>query len=384
MIDIPLKARVKCIDGEYGESVAVIVDPVAREVTHFVLDNGNSVQRMVSIDQVLGITPDSIHLNCSKQEVAKMETFLERHFIRQVVRNPDHREDLDVYVLPYASPTQVVATPAEVDRVLPGEIAVRRGTLVKATDGYVGKVGEFLVDPASGRMTHLVLQEGHFCGRKEVTLPLSAIDRIQDDAVYLKLDKKGIQSLPSVPAKRHYEFWSPRPEVELVVQVYHDRHTATGELDFVAWLQRERRINIVNAAVLVRDEDGRTSLKGTVDPDASQGHLFEAIAGGLIGLVGGSAGGAVGALEGTTGTEGLARNRLDMGFSDDFLAGLRARLQPGTSALVVLVEHESAATLREALAGEEGWALQQTLTDKRVKKLLQATGPLYVGDREAL
>lgn len=372
MIDIPLNARVECADGECGESVTVIVDPVARKVTHFVVDDENFVQRMVSIDQVVETTPDSIHLSCSKEAVAKMEPFLERHFIKQVQPNPDYYVDHHVYVLPYASPTQVVATPVEVDRVLPGEIAVRRGTLVEATDGYVGKVGEFLVDPASGRMTHLVLQEGHFWGRKEVTLPLSAIDRIQDDTVYLKLDKKGIESLPSIPVKRHYEFWWPWREVELVAQVYDDRHKAIEELDFVAWLHRERSINILNAAVLVRDEDGKTSLKETVDLGVRQGRLFGAITGGLIGLVGGPACAAVGALAGT-GTGGLAANRLDMGFSGDFLAGLQARLQPGTSALVVLVEHDSAVRLSEALAGEEGWILQQTLTDKTVEELLQAS-----------
>ncbi len=372
MIDIPLKARVECADGECGESVTVIVDPVARKVTHFVVDDGNLVQRIVSIDQVVETTPDSIHLSCSKEEVAKMEPFLERHFIKQVQPNPDYRVDHGVYVLPYASPTQIVATPVEVDRVLPGEIAVRRGTLVEATDGYVGKVGEFLVDRVNGRITHLVLQEGHFWGRMEVTLPLSAIDRIQDDTVYLKLDKKGIESLPSIPMKRDYQFWWPWREVELVVQVYHDRRRAIGELDFVAWLQRARRINILNAGALVRDDDGKTSLKETVDPNFGNGRLFGAITGGLIGLVCGPASAAVGALAGA-GTGDLAADWLDMGFSGDFLAGLRARLQPGTSALVVLGEHDSVARLSKALAGEEGWIFQQALTDKTVEELLQAS-----------
>ena len=86
----------------------------------------------------------------------------------------------------------------------PGEMTVRRGTLVDATDGCVGKVGELLVDEASGQITHVVLQEGHMWSKKEVTLPLSAIDRVLEETVYLNLDKQAIEALPSIPVKRHY------------------------------------------------------------------------------------------------------------------------------------------------------------------------------------
>ncbi len=67
------------------------------------LDGENLVQRMVSIDQVVGTTADSIHLNCSKEEVAKMEPFLEVHFIQQIWPNPDNRVEHHMCLLPYAS-----------------------------------------------------------------------------------------------------------------------------------------------------------------------------------------------------------------------------------------------------------------------------------------
>ena len=91
-----------------------------------------------------------------------------------------------------------------VERIPPGELAVRRGTRVEATDGYVGQVGEFVVEPESGHITHLVLLEGHLWAKKEVTLPLSAIDHSEGDTVYLNLDKKAVEALPTVPVRRHY------------------------------------------------------------------------------------------------------------------------------------------------------------------------------------
>jgi len=81
-------------------------------------------------------------------------------------------------------------------------LAVYRGARVEATDGKAGMLGEFLVNPLTGHISHLILMEGHLWGKKEVTIPVSAIDRIEEDTVYLKLDKKAVESLPSEPVRR--------------------------------------------------------------------------------------------------------------------------------------------------------------------------------------
>ena len=105
---------------------------------------------------------------------------------------------------PWATPMEVSYVEEVVERIPPGELAVRRGTRVEATDGHVGQVGEFVVEPESGHITHLILLEGHLWAKKEVTLPLSAIDHSEGDTVYLNLDKKAVEALPSVPVRRHY------------------------------------------------------------------------------------------------------------------------------------------------------------------------------------
>ena len=46
------------------------------------------------------------------------------------------------------------------------------GASVEATDGQVGRVQEFVIDPQNNRVTHLVLHEGHLWGKKDVTIPL--------------------------------------------------------------------------------------------------------------------------------------------------------------------------------------------------------------------
>jgi uncharacterized membrane protein len=161
------------------------------------------------------------------------------------------------------------------------------------------------------------------------------------------------------------------PENGCPVRVEPDQ--ASIALEFLKDVQRKQRdgLKIVNAAVLVKDADGEVSLKETGDLGAGQGRLFGAITGGLIGLLAGPAGVVIGALAGA-GAGGFAAKRIDMGLSDEFLKGFQERLQPGGSALVVLVEHKWAQSLPDVLGGLEGVTVQQTLTDEMVQQIIDA------------
>ena len=66
----------------------------------------------------------------------------------------------------------------------------------------MGWVDEFLVDPEDGYITHLILREGHLWGQKDVTIPVSEIERIEENTVYLKLNKRDVGKLPAIPIRR--------------------------------------------------------------------------------------------------------------------------------------------------------------------------------------
>jgi sporulation protein YlmC with PRC-barrel domain len=85
-----------------------------------------------------------------------------------------------------------------------GELTAQRGTRVEATDGYVGKIDEFVVNPKNGDITHLVMREGHLWGQKDVIIPLSALGTTLNDTVFLKLDKHQIETLPTFPLHRRW------------------------------------------------------------------------------------------------------------------------------------------------------------------------------------
>ena len=86
--------------------------------------------------------------------------------------------------------------------VPPGELAVHRGARVRATDGRVGRVDEFVIEPESGQITHLTMRTGHLWGDREVSIPVSEIGRIAENTVHLKLGKRQIGALPLLRVRR--------------------------------------------------------------------------------------------------------------------------------------------------------------------------------------
>jgi len=200
-MDISVNAEVYCTDGHYGRSTLIIVDPTSEKVTHLVVREHRfpHAQFLVAVDRVAHSKADSIELNCQCKDITLMEPFIEAQFIPSDLFS----YGADPFLFqPYVIPEKVFID-AQNEGIPTGELAVRRGTRVKATDGPIGHVNELMIDPKTGHITHLVLREGHLWGQKEVSIPVGQIDRLEGDTVYLKLDKAGIEALSPVPIQRH-------------------------------------------------------------------------------------------------------------------------------------------------------------------------------------
>ncbi len=362
MANITLGASVECTDGLAGEASSVIVDPGTKRITHFVVKEKSSphTERLVLAEHVVKTAAGTVRLDVTRDELSKMEPFVYTEY-RDV--------NLPRYVGDYGY-TKKEAPPREVrrERVPEGERAVRKGFEVQATDGKVGRIDELVIDAESGEITHLVMREGHLWGQKEIVVSVADIDYSDEEAVYLTLDKATISSHLAIPVRERHGV----ANIELVVLTVDEAQTAEVALKALKPLAKNDVGAVLNAAVLEKDEQGKGSLKEMDDVDRRHGALFGAITGGLIGLVGGPAGVIVGAAAGAV-TGGVAAGLIDMGFPDDYLKSLQDGLQPGTAAVVVLVNAEQIDMVTEALAGYEGQLLRQTLTDEMVQGLSAGT-----------
>jgi sporulation protein YlmC with PRC-barrel domain len=216
--EFTIGAEVSCTDGVAGKVNRVIVDPVAQALTHLVVEPGlgRGPTRLVPLDLVVGGGDGGpIGLSIAKAEFEQLEPAEETKFIPRTTSYGSFRSG-DVLSWPYygaaglgdldgiggaggAAVEHGSPIPRRVtyDTVPVGEVGVRRGQPVLATDGAIGHVQGLVVHPDSGHVTHVLLQEGHLWGRKEVAIPISAVDT-SVDGTQLTISKQDVEDLPPV------------------------------------------------------------------------------------------------------------------------------------------------------------------------------------------
>ncbi len=193
-----------CSDGHCGAVSRVVVDPVAREVTHLVIEpeHRSGLARLVPLDLV-DSGAGEVRLRCTLEEFEKLPHAEETDFLPGGSGYQDYTQ-FELFYWPYYG-LQGGADPAVAnasgiltrDMLPPGEVGVRRGETVHATDGEIGKVKGLVVEPTHGHVTHVLLKEGHLWGRKQVAIPIAAVARM-DGGISVTLTKREIEDLPSI------------------------------------------------------------------------------------------------------------------------------------------------------------------------------------------
>jgi sporulation protein YlmC with PRC-barrel domain len=211
MTEFTLGAQASCSDGPCGEVIRTILDPATRTVTHLVIEPKHRKMdgRLVPIDLV-DASSGEIRLRCSLVQFEQLEP----------AEEVDLAEGVD-YAGGYGQAGAVQGygnvggmgvggsssgmgigmglghrTPTVLSHAVPlGETEVERHESVHAVDGEIGRVEGFVVDPADNKVTHVLLQEGHMWGRKEVAIPVSAVASV-DAGIRLNLTKQQVEDLP--------------------------------------------------------------------------------------------------------------------------------------------------------------------------------------------
>jgi uncharacterized membrane protein len=371
---IAIGANVECTDGAYGTLDAIIVDPLTRSVTHYAVrgQKDPTIDRLVPAGHCVAATPNVVQLDCTIEAVNAMPRYTESEF---VTPSAVDRTWTGIHYLPYVVPYNVPDSGGyasrAVENIPPDTLALRRGMRIEASDGYVGDLGSLVVDVASGGITHFVVEARKGLQQHELTLPLSAVDYVLAGTAYLKLDKQALGTLPTIPVRRPVlDFWRLE-HVELVAMVFEGTTQASEALRFLQDVQRGDRyvLKIHQAAVLVREQNGNVSVRETADVSRGKGGVIGGMIGGAVALAAAPVGILLGALAGAV-AGGTVGPRLDLGFSDAFLARLHDRLGVGRSALIVLMEHDWSEPMADALREIKGIIPQQQVIDTIVQDML--------------
>lgn len=148
--------------------------------------------------------------------------------------------------------------------------------------------------------------------------------------------------------------------VHLLVAVFGDELLTKKAQDALKQAQRDRQIMLDNAAVLHKDERGKLHIHETIDMGGGKGAALGGVAEAAIGAIGGSAllvPAEVGALVGS-----LSARLRDCGFSDVRLKKLGEDMLPGSSAIVIVVEHRWLAEVEQTLAEAGGDVSMEALS----------------------
>lgn len=198
-----IDAVVHTRSGEGGRIKLVAMEPESRKVTHVVVHKGVLLGRdvVVPIERLTRMEPGHVYLDVTDQELEKFPDYEERQFMQ-----PDEGWEYPVafplggIVWPMATgwmatnPYPLLASMGIKENLPAEDVAIETGTPVECTDGHCGHVERVVVDEDSHEVTGLVIRRGFFFAR-DVVAPVSWIDHMEKDHVFLKLTRKQVAEM---------------------------------------------------------------------------------------------------------------------------------------------------------------------------------------------
>jgi hypothetical protein len=206
-------AEVHGADGPLGRLIWVVADRRTDPwvITHLVVEpaHRSGLGRFVPLDLVTGVDPDTgaTTLNCTADQFEQLESAEETQYVpgssayplfgpTQFITAPYYSSDVSILgdEVPFTAQTVTADAPLPT----PSDVAVH-AVPVHATDGRIGHVEGLVIDPHTHQVSHVLLQEGHLWGRKDIAIPLAAVRDVDEDGLRLTLTKQDVGELPAVP-----------------------------------------------------------------------------------------------------------------------------------------------------------------------------------------
>jgi uncharacterized membrane protein len=153
--------------------------------------------------------------------------------------------------------------------------------------------------------------------------------------------------------------------VQVVLATFNEDSEAGAALKKLEDVRRQARLDFDDAAVIRKDAQGKLHIKETGDTSAGKGATIGAVIGGVIGLLAGP----IGVLAGAGAIAGGLAAKGDAGLKDEPLAALGKSLEPGNSAVVLVVPQVWVEAVQKQLEATAGEIMTELLPDDIARKL---------------
>lgn len=193
---IHIDAKVVCGEELCGRVSCLIIDPFNDEITHLVVTKKRFPlppnEYLVPLEHVVSADQEKVVLDFPADELSKMESFITHEFVPS-------ETIIQGYGSEYLRKPTVLMTQVEREITPVGELAIHQGAKVFTKKEQIGTVDDFIVSSKDvGHITHLVLRKGHLWAAKNITIPVSEIESIDEKGIHLKLGKEEVEALPSM------------------------------------------------------------------------------------------------------------------------------------------------------------------------------------------
>jgi sporulation protein YlmC with PRC-barrel domain len=197
---VTIGAHADCTDGPAGTVIRVVVDPVAEAVTHLVVEPNHERLRgrLVPVGLV-DATVGEVKIRCTLAEFEALDPAYDTQFVAGTTTYAAYGPEQAVF-WPHAAHGGRYGSRGDLvteDSVPVGEVQVRRGDRVHATDGEIGHVKGLVIDRGNYHVTHVLLEEGHVFSHKEVAIPIKAVTKA-DYGIEVSMTKQEVGALPPV------------------------------------------------------------------------------------------------------------------------------------------------------------------------------------------
>lgn len=160
--------------------------------------------------------------------------------------------------------------------------------------------------------------------------------------------------------------------LEMVVLVFKDDQSGKAALTELKQAQKDGMIEIINAAVLQKDVNGKVKYQEEADLQLrKKGRVIGGVAGAALAILGGPAGLLVSTAVGV-GAGGLLSRLKDKGVPNAKLQEVASALEAGTSALVAVIDHVWVQKVIDEVAEQTAQVVREELSQEAQALILTA------------
>ena len=197
-----------------GTIEQVVVDPRTKEVSHAIVQQGFlfTESKVLPVDLIAEATDERVTLKEAVDDLEALPKFEESYYVKAAVPSdappttPAVNRAWPLYYFPPEEPGKgLIPKESDVhtqkyvrrtDRNVPeGAIVLEEDAEVISADGeHVGDVAKVLADAESNRITHILISRG-LLFKEERRVPVSWIDRVAEETVYLAVESSLLNTL---------------------------------------------------------------------------------------------------------------------------------------------------------------------------------------------